>query len=181
VVGVAARLGLDAPELPWHTERSRVTELAGALGVAAAACAKPARDVTLLAQGEVGEVSEDAPGGSSAMAHKRNPVAAVSTLAAALRAPGLVATLLTAAVQEHQRAAGGWQAEWRALCDLLVVTGSAAAWTRACLSGLHVHPDAMRANLDRAGAPAETGAGGPLGSAGAFVDAALARHAKESG
>ena len=173
VAGLAARLGLDAPTLPWHTERSRVTELAAALGVAAGAIGKPARDVTLLAQTEVGEVSEGSPGGSSAMAHKHNPVAAVSALACAAQAPGLVATLLAASVQEHQRGAGTWQAEWRPLRELLVAVGSAAAWLRACLTGLVVHPDVMRATLDRAAAATD-----PLGSAGSFVDAALAAHAR---
>jgi 3-carboxy-cis,cis-muconate cycloisomerase len=173
VAGLASRLELAAPHLPWHTERSRITELAGALGVAAGAVGKVARDVTLLSQGEVGEVSEGAPGGSSAMTHKRNPVAAGRALAAAAQAPGLVATLLAAAVQEHQRAAGGWHAEWRPLRDLLISVGSAAAWLRACLSGLVVHADAMRANLDRVGWPTEHSATDPLGNAGSFVDAAL--------
>ena len=85
------------------------------------------------------------------MAHKHNPVAAVSALACAAQAPGLVATLLAAMVQEHQRGAGAWHAEWRPLRELLVATGSAASWVRACLTGLVVHPDVMRATLDRAG------------------------------
>lgn len=175
--GMASRLGLDAPALPWHTERTRVTALASALGVAAGALGKPARDVTLLAQNEVGEVSEGSPGGSSAMAHKHNPVAAVSALACAAQAPGLVATLLAAAVQEHQRGAGTWQAEWRPLRELLVAVGSAASWMRACLTGLEVHPDVMRATLDRAGDHREAGATEPFGNAGSFVDAALTAHA----
>ncbi|MDG4823153.1 lyase family protein [Asanoa sp. WMMD1127] len=172
----ADRLGLHAPELPWHTERSRIGLLAGTLGVTAGALGKPARDVTLLAQNEVGEVAEGAPGGSSAMPHKQNPVAAVSALAAAAQAPGLVATLLAGAVQEHQRGAGGWQAEWWPLRELLVAVGSAAAALDACLSGLVVRPDVMRANLDRAGWQAEPGAVDPVGNAGHFVDLALARH-----
>jgi 3-carboxy-cis,cis-muconate cycloisomerase len=176
VTGFAERLGLCAPDLPWHTERSRVTEMAGALGVTAGALGKVARDVTLLAQNEVGEVSDGTPGGSTAMAHKRNPVAAVSALAAAAQAPGLVGTLLAAAVQEHQRAAGGWHAEWRPQRELLVSVGSAAAWLRTCLSGLVVHTDVMRANLDRAGWHVERGAQDPMGTAGHFVDAALAHH-----
>src|SRR5207245_2120378 len=88
---LADELGLTVPYMPWHTNRSRVGELAGALGVSAAALAKPARDVTLLAQAEVAEVREGVPGrgGSSAMPHKRNPVAAVATLANTAQAPGL--------------------------------------------------------------------------------------------
>ncbi|GIF74516.1 3-carboxy-cis,cis-muconate cycloisomerase [Asanoa siamensis] len=172
----ADRLGLAAPELPWHTERSRVGRLAGVLGTTAGALGKPARDVTLLAQNEVGEVEEGAAGGSSAMPHKQNPVAAVSTLAATAQAPGLVATLLASAVQEHQRGAGSWQAEWRPLRELLVTVGAGASWLRTCLDGLVVHADVMRANLDRAAVSAERGAIDPVGSAGHFVDRALATH-----
>jgi 3-carboxy-cis,cis-muconate cycloisomerase len=180
VAGFAERLGLAAPDLPWHTERSRITEMAGALGVAAGAVGKAARDVTLLSQSEVGEVSEGTPGGSTAMAHKRNPVAAVSALAAAAQAPGLVGTLLVAAVQEHQRAAGGWHAEWRPQRELLVSVGSAAAWLRTCLSDLVVHTDVMRANLDRTGWHAERGAQDAVGSAAHFVDSALAQHRRRN-
>jgi 3-carboxy-cis,cis-muconate cycloisomerase len=151
LAGLAGRLGLAEPVLPWHTDRTRIGELAGTLGVAAGAVAKAARDVTLLAQTEVAEVAEGTPGGSSAMPHKRNPVAAVSALACAAQAPGLVATLLAAMPQEHERGAGGWQAEWRPLRELLVTVGSAAAWLRDCLAHLRVDARAMRANLDRTG------------------------------
>ena len=76
---------------------------------------KIAGDVALLAQAEIGEMLESAPakgvGGSSAMPHKRNPVACLQALAAAARAPGLMATLLSGALGEHERALGGWQAE----------------------------------------------------------------------
>ena len=144
---LADRLGLARQLAPWHTERSRIGEVAGALGVAAGACAKPATDVVLLAGTELAEVSEAAPGDSSSMPHKRNPIAAVTARASARRAPGLVATLLAAADHEHQRAAGAWHAEWPTLTDLLAVTGGAAARLCACLDGLVVHPDAMARNL----------------------------------
>ncbi len=147
----AEALGLPEPALTWHTLRGRIGELAGALGVAAGAVAKAARDVTLLAQTEVGEVREGAAGGSSAMPHKQNPVAAVAALGCAKRAPGLVATLLAAMEQEHERAAGSWHAEWAPFSDLLGATGSAAAWLRTCLEGLEVDARRMRANLDATG------------------------------
>jgi 3-carboxy-cis,cis-muconate cycloisomerase len=151
VVGHLAReLGLAEPVVPWHTIRTRPVELASALGAAAGVCAKIARDVTLLAQTEVGEVREDAGGrgGSSTMPHKHNPVAAIATAAAAARAPGLVATLLHAMTHEHERAAGSWHAEWLPFTDLLRVTGSAAAWLRDCLTHLRVDTGRVRANLD---------------------------------
>jgi 3-carboxy-cis,cis-muconate cycloisomerase len=149
----ARELDLAEPVLPWHTTRTRIAELAGALGEASGAVAKVAGDVVLLAQTEVGEVregGEGARGGSSAMPHKHNPVAAISALAGARQAPGLVADLLGAMEHEHERAAGAWHAEWAPLRELLRSTGSAAAWLRECLEGLEVDPERMRANLDDA-------------------------------
>ena len=147
---LATRLGLaDAP--PWHTERTRMGVLAGALAVAAGACAKPATDVVLLSGTELGEVREAAPGDSSSMPHKRNPIAAITARAAARRAPALAAVLL-GGEHEHQRAAGAWHAEWQTLTDLLRATGGAAARLRTCLEGLVVDADRMAANLP-AGSP----------------------------
>lgn len=147
-------LGLAVPVLPWHTDRLRIVELAAALAGACAVLGKIARDVTLLAQTEVGEAHEQAGsgrGGSSAMPHKQNPVAAIVVLGCARRAPGLLATLAAAAEQEHQRAAGAWHAEWEPLSDLLRLTGSAASWSADLLSGLQIDPPRMRANLDATG------------------------------
>ena len=158
VARYAGDLDLDAPVLPWHTDRTRIAALATALGMACGAVAKVAGDVVLLAQTEVGEVHEAAPGGSSSMPHKRNPVAAISARACARQAPGLVGTLLAAMEHEHERAAGAWHAEWRPLRELLVATGSAAAWLRTCLQGLQVDPARMRANLTTPADPADAAA-----------------------
>jgi 3-carboxy-cis,cis-muconate cycloisomerase len=144
---VAAELGLAEPTLPWDAIRVRPVELAAALGVLAGVLAKIARDVTLFAQSEVAEVREGGGpgrGGSSAMAHKRNPVASVAILACTTRVPGLVATMLAAMAQEHERAAGGWQAEWGTLSDLLTLVGSAAAWSADLLASLEVDVERMR-------------------------------------
>jgi 3-carboxy-cis,cis-muconate cycloisomerase len=154
VAALASELRLAEPVIPWHTLRVRVARLASALGVAAGAVAKPARDVVLLAQTEVGEVAEGVPGrgASSALPHKRNPVAAVSALAAAQQVPGLVATILAVMPHEHERAAGGWHAEWWPLRSSLVAVGSAAAWLADCLEHLEVDVQAMAANVERRGA-----------------------------
>jgi 3-carboxy-cis,cis-muconate cycloisomerase len=144
-------LGLPVPVLPWHTNRQRIIELAAALAGACAALGKIARDVTLLAQTEVAEVHEAAAagrGGSSAMPHKQNPVAAIVILGCTKQTPGLLATLTSAAEQEHQRAAGAWHSEWQPLSHLLTLTGSAASWSAELLSALQVDPARMRANLE---------------------------------
>jgi 3-carboxy-cis,cis-muconate cycloisomerase len=146
----AQELGLQEPVVPWHTARGRIADLAGALGEAAGAVGKPALDLVLLAQTEVAEVREGTPGrgGSSTLPHKQNPVAAVCAVACANQAPGLVSTLLAGMLQEHERAAGGWQSEWLPLARLLETVGSAAAWTRDSLEHLEVDRERMRANLD---------------------------------
>jgi 3-carboxy-cis,cis-muconate cycloisomerase len=147
---LADQLGLAASELPWHTARARPARLACALGVSLGTMGKVARDVALLAQTEVAEAverGEPGRGGSSTMAHKRNPVGAVAVIACAQRSPGLVATMLSAMLQEHERAAGAWQAEWETLLELLRLTGSAAASLGEVLECLEVDPDRMRANL----------------------------------
>ena len=151
---LAARLELSVPDIPWHAHRDRFAQLACALGVAAGTAGKIGRDVALLAQTEVGEAAEPAApgrGGSSTMPQKRNPVAASVALAAAGRAPGLVATMLGAMVQEHERGLGGWQVEWDTLPDLVAIVAGGAGAAADALDGLVVDTDRMRANADASG------------------------------
>jgi 3-carboxy-cis,cis-muconate cycloisomerase len=159
---MAAELGLADPPLPWHTERLRIIDVAVAMARVTAALSKIARDVTLLAQTEIAEVSEGAPasgtsssgprrGGSSAMPNKSNPVAAVAILGCARQAGGLLATLVASAEQEHQRAAGAWHAEWQPFSHLLELAVSAAAWARDLLENLTVDTATMAGNLAAAG------------------------------
>jgi 3-carboxy-cis,cis-muconate cycloisomerase len=151
---VAEELGLAEPALGWHTIRLRPARCSAALGSALGVMGKVARDVVLLAQTEVAEAAEGAGegrGGSSTMPHKRNPVGAVAVIACAQRAPGLVATILGAMGQEHERAAGAWQAEWEPFLELLRLAGSAATTLRQLVEGLDVDAERMRADLDATG------------------------------
>ena len=151
---LASELGLAVPTLPWHTDRLRIIQVGAACAGVTAVLGKIARDVTLLAQSEVGEIRERGGagrGGSSAMPHKHNPVAAIAVLGCTRQVPGLLATLVSSAEQEHQRAAGAWHAEWAPLSDVLRLTGSAASWAVDMLTGLAPDPARMRANLDAAG------------------------------
>jgi 3-carboxy-cis,cis-muconate cycloisomerase len=170
---VAAELGLAEPTLPWGAIRVRPAELASALGVLAGVFAKIAGDVALFAQSEVGELREGggpSRGGSSSMAHKRNPVASVSVIACTTRVPGLVATVLAAMAQEHDRAAGAWQAEWGTLTDLLVLVGSAAAWSADLLANLDVDVERMSEHA--------AGLDGDLGAVDSLIDRALGVSAR---
>ncbi len=151
---LAEELGLHTPDLPWHSERDRIAELASAVGVVAGAMMKIADDILLLAQTEVGEVSEAASpgkGGSSAMPHKRNPVDATFAIASARLAVGDVSTVLNAMAHEHERSAGGWQIEWSALPRLFGHTAGAVDRVRSAVVGLVVDPARMQANLELTG------------------------------
>lgn len=146
---MAKELGLTVPAMPWHTHRDRMADVASAFGIASGALGKIGRDLTLLAQSEVGEAFErQGSGGSSSMPHKQNPVRAVTAVAAAIRTPGLVATILAAMPQEHERGAGGWQAEWPAMAELSRATRESAAAIDAAVGNLRIDSSAMRRNLD---------------------------------
>jgi 3-carboxy-cis,cis-muconate cycloisomerase len=148
---LAQQLGLALPDLPWHTQRDRVAEAATAMGLITGTLGKLARDLSLLMQTDVAEAAEpSAPGrgGSSTMPHKRNPVGCAVALSAAVRVPGLVSTMLSGMVQEHERALGGWQAEWDTLPDIALLTSGALRQMRDVVAGLVVDAPRMRANVD---------------------------------
>jgi 3-carboxy-cis,cis-muconate cycloisomerase len=143
----AEELGLAEPPLPWHTNRVRIAELAGALAVAAGTLAKIACDLALLAQTEVGEVSDPEAGGSSTMPQKQNPVGSALAIACTRQVEGYASVLMSPAAQEHERGLGGWQAEWHALSGALAFAGGAANAVRATLERLEVDPGRMAENL----------------------------------
>jgi 3-carboxy-cis,cis-muconate cycloisomerase len=144
-------LNLEVPAVPWHGQRDRFAEVATTIGVLVGSLGKIARDLSLLAQTEVDELSEpSAPGrgGSSTMPHKRNSVGCAVVLAAAIRVPGLISTMLTAMVQEHERGLGGWQAEWETLPEICLLSSGALAQLTHVLDGMEIHTAKMAQNLN---------------------------------
>jgi 3-carboxy-cis,cis-muconate cycloisomerase len=148
---LARELELPLPEAPWHTHRDRIAEIASVFAIIAGSCGKIARDVSLMMQTDVAEAFEPAGegrGGSSTMPHKRNPVAAASALGAATMAPNLAATIFAAQVQDHERSAGPWHAEWPTLPALMLVTSGALAAIVDIAEGLEIDAARMRINLN---------------------------------
>lgn len=170
---VAARLahalGL-ADAAPWHARREGVAGIAAAVGILIGALGKMARDIAFLAQNAVGEAHEPAVagrGGSSAMAHKRNPTGCQVALSAATRAPSLVAGIFSALPAEQERGIGGWQAEGPMLIDLLLLASGAAEAMAGVAEGLAIDTDAIASNL------AAAGQGEDIGDSVALVAALL--------
>jgi 3-carboxy-cis,cis-muconate cycloisomerase len=153
---VATRLGLaDGPA--WHVHRNAWIDLLDRIGQAVATAGKIARDVSLLGQPEVGEMQEALPrpgvGASSSMPHKRNPVGCAHALAAAMRMPGLLATLHACAIAEHERALGGWQAEIAIVPEIAGALGTSLDFLGTIASSLVVNPARMKDNLAAYGEP----------------------------
>lgn len=173
---MAAELQLGVPQAAWHTQRDEWVALGCELGLLSGSLGKIARDISLLGQFEIAEVSEPSEpgrGGSSTLPHKRNPVACMAALAAAQRTPQRVAALLAAMPHEHDRSLGGWQtelAEWPQL--LMSVHGSARAMAGA-LPALRVDAQRMRSNLDAVRASL------PRAVADQWFAPALAQHASQ--
>ena len=151
---LAMQLGL-ADARSWHSHRNAWLDLLGRMAQATLTAGKIARDVSLMMQPEVGEMLEAPPregvGASSAMPHKRNPVACVHALAAATRAPGLLASLHAASMGEHERALGGWQAELALVPELAGALGGALDFLDTISASLVVNADRMKANLEAYG------------------------------
>jgi 3-carboxy-cis,cis-muconate cycloisomerase len=186
---LSEQLKLPLPQMPWHSHRDRLSEIATTLGLLTGTLGKIARDIALHMQTEIDELREPAEegrGGSSTMPHKRNPVACAMILASAIRVPGLVATMLSAMVQEDERGLGGWHAEWETLPEIVCLTAGALHHLTDVVPRLEIDVKRVRENLELTKglifAEAITGALGEKISrsqARELIDAASERAIKE--
>jgi 3-carboxy-cis,cis-muconate cycloisomerase len=149
--GLCKELKLGQPDISWHTVRDRIAEVGCFLGLVTGTCGKIAFDVKLLMQTEVEEVYEpfhEGRGSSSTMPQKRNPISSVYITAQTAMVKQLVAALLEAMVEDHERATGPWEIEWIALPEIFMLSAGALAQTRFLVEGLQINEKKMRENLD---------------------------------
>lgn len=149
---LADELNLELPPTPWHTHRDRLSEAATTLGLCVGTLGKIVRDISLHMQPEVAEVFEpsgEGRGSSSTMPHKQNPVSSIRILAAAIRVPGLVGTMLSTMVQEDERGLGNWHAEWETLPEIFRLAAGALHEMKELVPSLEVDAEQMRRNMEQ--------------------------------
>jgi adenylosuccinate lyase len=149
-----AELGLADPGISWLTSRDRITEFGTLLAMVCGTLARIGNEVYELQRPEIGELREPTSGdtvGSITMPHKRNPEGSEHLDTLARRARAGAGVLVEGMVVGHERDGRAWKAEWIALPEVCLLTGTALGAALRLLSGLVVDAGAMRANLDRLG------------------------------
>ncbi|CAK8719583.1 Adenylosuccinate lyase [Candidatus Electronema halotolerans] len=145
-------LGLAHDPLSWHTARDRTAELASDFALLAMSLAKIANEIFQLQKTEIDELREPSLSGalaSSTMPHKQNPVLCQRIAALAKHIRALSGTVIESMAHEHERDPRCLWAEWLALPQLCIYTGSSLQMLLQVLSGLIVRPEQMLANLHR--------------------------------
>ena len=137
---MAQALGLACAP-PWHSARDRLAEFAAWMSLAAGSLGKLGQDVALMAQNEVAAVELPHGGGSSAMAHKSNPVGAEVLVALARLTAGLLGTFHQALVHENERSGAAWTLEWLVLPQMTEAAGAALRIACGLVETMRLRPE----------------------------------------
>ena len=117
---LAQELGLtDAPQ--WQSQRALIADLANLLSLISGSLGKFGQDVALLAQAG-DEIALAGGGGSSAMAHKQNPVAAETLVALARFNAVQLGGIHQSLMHEQERSGAAWTLEWLILPQMVMAT-----------------------------------------------------------
>ncbi|QIE56130.1 3-carboxy-cis,cis-muconate cycloisomerase [Pikeienuella piscinae] len=139
------RLGHDP--VPWHAARDNIAELGGALTLITGALGKIGLDLTLMTRSEAREAAAGAPGGSSTMPQKANPVGPETLVALARANAGLIGRLYEAQLHAEEREGAAWALEWLTLPQIVIAAGAALRHAQALADTLEARPDAMRRTM----------------------------------
>ena len=152
VKGTLNRLGLEHDPASWHTSRDKIAELSSVFSMLVMTLAKIANEIFQLQKTEIGELLEPSPTGalaSSTMAHKQNPVICQRVIALSRHVRALNSTVLESMGHEHERDPRCLWAEWLAIPELSIYTGTCLQYMMDVLAGLIVRSDKMLENLYR--------------------------------
>lgn len=121
---VAETLGLSLGPV-WQSDRGRFVTFGHWLTLVAGSLGKIGQDVALMVQQGVDDIALSSGGGSSAMAHKHNPVNAELMVALARYVAGQQGILGQAMIHEQERSGAAWALEWLTLPAMAEATGAA--------------------------------------------------------
>jgi len=133
---LATDLGLGPADPVWHATRDTLVEFASLLAMISGSLGKLGADIALMAQNGVGEVRVTGAGGSSAMPHKQNPIAAETLVALARHSATLSAGMQQALVHEGERSGAMWTLEWLTLPQMVITTGAASRQAARLITAL---------------------------------------------
>lgn len=125
---LAQELGLaDLPQ--WQSQRAIIAEFANLLALISGSLGKFGQDIALMAQAG-DEIALRGGGGSSAMAHKQNPVAAEALVALARFNAVQISAIHQSMIHEQERSGAAWTLEWLVLPQMAIATGAALRLAR---------------------------------------------------
>jgi 3-carboxy-cis,cis-muconate cycloisomerase len=132
---LAARLGLSAAK-PWHSARDNIAEFGSWLSLLTGILGKIGTDLVLMNQDKIGAVRLPGGGGSSALAHKQNPVIAETLIALGRFNAGMLGTLHQTLIHENERSGAAWTLEWMVLPQMVIAAGSALRHAKGLAEGM---------------------------------------------
>jgi 3-carboxy-cis,cis-muconate cycloisomerase len=145
---LAKRLSLSVPVTPWHSQRDNLVELANWLAMVTGSLGKFGRDLVLLAQSDVGEISAGSGGGSSTMPQKANPIGAEMLVTLAKLNSGLVSAMQQVLIHEHERDGASWQLERLTLPEMILATSSSLSCAQQLADTLVIDEGRIKKNLE---------------------------------
>lgn len=133
---LADKLGLRLVAHARHSERDAAGDFAALLSLITGSLGKMGQDIALMAQSEVDTLRLAGAGGSSAMAHKKNPVKAEALVALARFNATILSGMHQALVHENERSGAAWTLEWMLLPQMVMAAGAALRLAGEAVEGM---------------------------------------------
>lgn len=144
---LAKALGLTQAEIPWHSARDGVVELAGLLSLITGSLGKAGQDMVLMMREPADGFRAGNGGGSSTMPHKRNPVAAEQLMHLARSNATGISAMHHAMLHGEERDGVAWSGEWQALPEMIAAAGLALLRMQELAQSIDVDKNAMAARV----------------------------------
>ncbi|MBB4567123.1 3-carboxy-cis,cis-muconate cycloisomerase [Rhizobium leucaenae] len=118
-----------ADEAQWQSQRAKIAELANLFSLISGSLGKIGQDIALLAQAG-DEIELCGGGGSSAMPHKQNPVAAETLVSLARFNAVQLSGIHQSLLHEQERSGAAWTLEWLLLPPMVMATAASLQLAR---------------------------------------------------